>query len=215
MISNGRNRMEITIFKRRDVEAVKMYGFPGYFDTEIIEPIYEVTVQMYTIQSAIPSRKKVHIGNDTWLEALKFLSFPQWSKALFVSRQLAGVVQGNISCLPRIIVDSATMSEVEWIEEISSGPGNSNRLSSSLFTSCCAHSFPSLERQQRLRAAGKQQEIVAGDSRLLENFDKPSMKPSFAFIEFPHHVGQFKNWPNGRKESYGIFNRIFNTLFAV
>ncbi|KAI1699068.1 hypothetical protein DdX_17537 [Ditylenchus destructor] len=30
--------------------------------------------------------------------------------------------------------------------------------------------------------------IVAGDSRLLENFDKASMKPSFAFIEFPHHV---------------------------
>ncbi|KAI1727961.1 Pao retrotransposon peptidase family protein [Ditylenchus destructor] len=38
-----------------------------------------------------------------------------------------------------------------------------------------------------MRAAGKQQEIVAGDSRLLENFDKASMKPSFAFIEFPHH----------------------------
>ncbi|KAI1726361.1 hypothetical protein DdX_03079 [Ditylenchus destructor] len=56
-----------------------------------------------------------------------------------------------------------------------------------LFPSC-AHSFPSLERQQRMRAAGKQQEIVAGDSRLLENFDKASMKPSFAFIEFPHHA---------------------------
>ncbi|KAI1700370.1 serpentine type 7TM GPCR chemoreceptor srt domain-containing protein [Ditylenchus destructor] len=38
-----------------------------------------------------------------------------------------------------------------------------------------------------MRAAGKQQEIVAGDSRLLENFDKASMKPSFVFIEFPHH----------------------------
>ncbi|KAI1696123.1 hypothetical protein DdX_19212 [Ditylenchus destructor] len=38
-----------------------------------------------------------------------------------------------------------------------------------------------------MRAAGKQQETVAGDSRLLENFDKASMKPSFAFIEFPHH----------------------------
>ncbi|KAI1701676.1 hypothetical protein DdX_15929 [Ditylenchus destructor] len=39
-----------------------------------------------------------------------------------------------------------------------------------------------------MRAAGKQQETVAGDSRLLENFDKASMKPSFAFIEFPHHA---------------------------
>ncbi|KAI1691503.1 hypothetical protein DdX_21843 [Ditylenchus destructor] len=39
-----------------------------------------------------------------------------------------------------------------------------------------------------MRAAGKEQEIVAGDSRLLENFDKASMKPSFAFIEFPHHA---------------------------
>ncbi|KAI1705901.1 cytochrome p450 domain-containing protein [Ditylenchus destructor] len=57
-----------------------------------------------------------------------------------------------------------------------------------LFFPSCAHSFPSLERQQRMRAAGKQQEIVAGDSRLLENFDKASMKPFFAFIEFPHHV---------------------------
>ncbi|KAI1696652.1 acetyltransferase (GNAT) family domain-containing protein [Ditylenchus destructor] len=59
-----------------------------------------------------------------------------------------------------------------------------------LFFPSCAHSFPSLERQQRMRAAGKQQEIVAGDSRLLENFDKASMKPSFAFIEFPHHAPQ-------------------------
>ncbi|KAI1692604.1 hypothetical protein DdX_21157 [Ditylenchus destructor] len=39
-----------------------------------------------------------------------------------------------------------------------------------------------------MRAAGKQQETVAGDSRLLENFDKASMKPSFVFIEFPHHA---------------------------
>ncbi|KAI1703741.1 serpentine type 7TM GPCR chemoreceptor srd domain-containing protein [Ditylenchus destructor] len=49
---------------------------------------------------------------------------------------------------------------------------------------CC---FPAARIRCYLSNAGKQQEIVAGDSRLLENFDKASMKPSFAFIEFPHH----------------------------
>ncbi|KAI1693695.1 ring finger domain-containing protein [Ditylenchus destructor] len=50
-------------------------------------------------------------------------------------------------------------------------------------------------------AAGKEQEIVAGDSRLLENFDKASMKPSFAFIEFPHHDGIAHNQPSVGKDS--------------
>ncbi|KAI1692013.1 hypothetical protein DdX_21494 [Ditylenchus destructor] len=67
MISNGRNRMYIAIFERPDDRTT-----------------YDVSVKLYTNQSAIPSRKKVHILDDTWLESLKFLSFPNWPKALCV-----------------------------------------------------------------------------------------------------------------------------------
>ncbi|KAI1702728.1 hypothetical protein DdX_15300 [Ditylenchus destructor] len=54
---------------------------------------------------------------------------------------------------------------------------------------CLSNEGNECAQQSGERAAEwKQQEIVAGDSRLLENFDKASMKPSFAFIEFPHHA---------------------------
>ncbi|KAI1716926.1 hypothetical protein Ddc_10059 [Ditylenchus destructor] len=51
-------------------------------------------------------RKKVDIPDDTWLETLKFLTCPQWLQKCFVSRQINGIAQRNISRLPKVIVDS-------------------------------------------------------------------------------------------------------------
>ncbi|KAI1693981.1 hypothetical protein Ddc_22432 [Ditylenchus destructor] len=109
VVSNGRNKMVIAIFKR--AENMDAFSSLPISYRKRAKAIYDVSVKTYTIESATLSREKVHIFNDTWLEALKFLSFPQWSKALFVSRQLAGVVQRNISRLPCIVIDSATMSQ--------------------------------------------------------------------------------------------------------
>ncbi|KAI1693367.1 hypothetical protein Ddc_22870 [Ditylenchus destructor] len=118
MISNGRNRMVIAIFKRHEIERVSIFELDGsrdavsrYNNSMRLDPIYDVSVKTYTIPPAATSQKTFDIENDIWLEALKFLSFSNWSKALFVSRQLAGVVQENISRLPCIVIDSATISE--------------------------------------------------------------------------------------------------------
>ncbi|KAI1697306.1 hypothetical protein Ddc_19797 [Ditylenchus destructor] len=54
-------------------------------------------------------RKKVDISGDTWLDALKFLTFPQWSQKRFVSRQINGIAERNISSLPMMVIDSAAM----------------------------------------------------------------------------------------------------------
>ncbi|KAI1693359.1 hypothetical protein Ddc_22882 [Ditylenchus destructor] len=54
-------------------------------------------------------REKVNIPDDTWLEALKFLTCPQWSQKRFVSRQINGIAQRNILRLPKMVLDSATM----------------------------------------------------------------------------------------------------------
>ncbi|KAI1703820.1 hypothetical protein DdX_14656 [Ditylenchus destructor] len=56
------------------------------------------------------SRKPVEIPEDVWLDALKFLSCPKWSKTCLVSRQLNGVAQRNVSRLPLAIIDSAAMT---------------------------------------------------------------------------------------------------------
>ncbi|KAI1712624.1 hypothetical protein Ddc_12307 [Ditylenchus destructor] len=59
------------------------------------------------------SRTPVEIADDTWLETLRSLSFRQWSKVRFVSRQLNGVAQTNVSTLPCAIIDSASTRLME------------------------------------------------------------------------------------------------------
>ncbi|KAI1698239.1 hypothetical protein DdX_18007 [Ditylenchus destructor] len=54
-------------------------------------------------------RKKVNIPDDTWLEALKFLACPDWSQKRFVSRQIDGIAQRNISRLPKMVLDGVSM----------------------------------------------------------------------------------------------------------
>ncbi|KAI1709157.1 hypothetical protein Ddc_13994 [Ditylenchus destructor] len=57
------------------------------------------------------SRKQVEIPERAWIEALKSLSCPKWSKMRLVSRQLNGVVGRNVSCLPLAIIDSVVMKK--------------------------------------------------------------------------------------------------------
>ncbi|KAI1713843.1 hypothetical protein DdX_08725 [Ditylenchus destructor] len=59
-------------------------------------------------------RKEVNFPDDTWLETLKFLACPQWSKMCFVCRKMNGVAQRNISRLPRVFVDSASMYYTDY-----------------------------------------------------------------------------------------------------
>ncbi|KAI1701038.1 hypothetical protein DdX_16342 [Ditylenchus destructor] len=54
-------------------------------------------------------RKKVNISDDTYLEAIKFLTCPEWSQNRFVSRQIDGIAQRNISRLPKMVLDCAAM----------------------------------------------------------------------------------------------------------
>ncbi|KAI1693901.1 hypothetical protein Ddc_22477 [Ditylenchus destructor] len=54
-------------------------------------------------------REKVNISGDTWLEALKFMTCPQWMQKCFVSRQINGIVRYSISRLPKMVLDSANM----------------------------------------------------------------------------------------------------------
>ncbi|KAI1692075.1 hypothetical protein Ddc_23880 [Ditylenchus destructor] len=54
-------------------------------------------------------RKTVDISDDTWLEALKFMTFPQWIQKCLVSRQINGIAQRNVSRLPRMVLDSVAM----------------------------------------------------------------------------------------------------------
>ncbi|KAI1696190.1 hypothetical protein Ddc_20638 [Ditylenchus destructor] len=54
-------------------------------------------------------RKSVNVPDDTWFDAFKFLTCPQWMQKRFVSRQINGIAQRNISRLPKMVIDSATM----------------------------------------------------------------------------------------------------------
>ncbi|KAI1702193.1 hypothetical protein DdX_15607 [Ditylenchus destructor] len=49
-------------------------------------------------------REKVHIPDDTWLQALKFLSCTEWSQKRFACRQINGIAQRNISRLPKMMI---------------------------------------------------------------------------------------------------------------
>ncbi|KAI1705618.1 hypothetical protein Ddc_15684 [Ditylenchus destructor] len=64
-------------------------------------------------------RKKVYISGDTWLEALKFMTCPQWMQKRYVSFQINGIAERNISRLPKMILDSAYMYQIETDEEVS------------------------------------------------------------------------------------------------
>ncbi|KAI1703964.1 UDP-glucoronosyl and UDP-glucosyl transferase domain-containing protein [Ditylenchus destructor] len=60
-------------------------------------------------QNELLVRKKVDIPDDTWLEALKFLTCPQWSQNRYVCRQIDGIAQRNICRLPKMVLDCASM----------------------------------------------------------------------------------------------------------
>ncbi|KAI1691276.1 hypothetical protein Ddc_24348 [Ditylenchus destructor] len=51
--------------------------------------------------------KQVEILDDVWLEALKHLTCPQWSKMRLVSPQLNGLIENNVSRLPLAVIDRA------------------------------------------------------------------------------------------------------------
>ncbi|KAI1701255.1 putative exonuclease GOR [Ditylenchus destructor] len=54
--------------------------------------------------------KKVDLSDDVWFEVLKYLTCLEWSQKCVVSRQINGVAQRNISRLPMMTLDSATMT---------------------------------------------------------------------------------------------------------
>ncbi|KAI1695947.1 hypothetical protein Ddc_20830 [Ditylenchus destructor] len=56
------------------------------------------------VQNQPMLRKMVIILDDSWLEALKHLTCPQWSKMSLVCRQVNGIVQRNMSRLPRHVI---------------------------------------------------------------------------------------------------------------
>ncbi|KAI1695946.1 hypothetical protein Ddc_20829 [Ditylenchus destructor] len=58
------------------------------------------------VQNQSMPRKMVIILDDSWLEALKHLTCPQWSKMSLVCRQVNGIVQRNISRLPRQVIEN-------------------------------------------------------------------------------------------------------------
>ncbi|KAI1690476.1 hypothetical protein Ddc_24911 [Ditylenchus destructor] len=55
------------------------------------------------------SRTQVYISDDTWLEAIKFLTCPQWSQKVLLNRQTSEIVERNISRLPKFVLDDASM----------------------------------------------------------------------------------------------------------
>ncbi|KAI1693893.1 hypothetical protein DdX_20406 [Ditylenchus destructor] len=63
-----------------------------------------------TVQNQASKRKMVIILDDTWLEALKHLTCLQWSKMSLVCRLVNGIVQRNISRLPRQVIESITLN---------------------------------------------------------------------------------------------------------
>ncbi|KAI1695212.1 hypothetical protein Ddc_21423 [Ditylenchus destructor] len=124
VVSNGKNRMEIDISQMLNP-----------MNAQFLRNIYDISVKTYTIQPAAITRETVHILSDTWLETLKFLKFPQWSQTLFVSRQIAGVVQRNISRLPCFVIDSATINEVMSVAPfVSFGDKTPENLKKEFFT---------------------------------------------------------------------------------
>ncbi|KAI1697293.1 hypothetical protein Ddc_19799 [Ditylenchus destructor] len=64
-----------------------------------------------TAQNQLLARKSFLILDDAWLEALKHLTCPQWSLMCLVSRQVNGIIQQNLSRLPRLIIE---MARLEW-----------------------------------------------------------------------------------------------------
>ncbi|KAI1695208.1 hypothetical protein DdX_19715 [Ditylenchus destructor] len=49
------------------------------------------------------------ISDDTWLEALKFLTFPKWTQKRLVCRRINGIAHSNISRLPKMVLESVDM----------------------------------------------------------------------------------------------------------
>ncbi|KAI1711273.1 hypothetical protein Ddc_12970 [Ditylenchus destructor] len=63
------------------------------------------------VQNQSLPRKTIIILDDSWLEALKHLTCPQWSTMSLISRQINGIVQRNMSRLPRqLLPDSASVA---------------------------------------------------------------------------------------------------------
>ncbi|KAI1697804.1 hypothetical protein Ddc_19478 [Ditylenchus destructor] len=60
-------------------------------------------------QNLLSPCKSFLILDDSWLEAIKHLTCIQWSKMSLVCRQINGIVQRNISRLPRQVIESAEM----------------------------------------------------------------------------------------------------------
>ncbi|KAI1709530.1 hypothetical protein DdX_11318 [Ditylenchus destructor] len=52
-------------------------------------------------------RQEVKLPEDCWFDVLKCLSCPIWSKMRYVSRQINGIAERNISHLPRSLIDMA------------------------------------------------------------------------------------------------------------
>ncbi|KAI1695006.1 hypothetical protein DdX_19813 [Ditylenchus destructor] len=61
-------------------------------------------------QENLPHRK-VEISDDCWLDVLKFLICAQWSEKRYVSRQINGIADRNISRLPRATIERAILGE--------------------------------------------------------------------------------------------------------
>ncbi|KAI1691906.1 hypothetical protein DdX_21571 [Ditylenchus destructor] len=59
------------------------------------------------------NRGNVNISDDTWLEALKFLTCPQWLQKRFVCRQINGIAERNITRLPKMVLDYVGMDYVD------------------------------------------------------------------------------------------------------
>ncbi|KAI1698272.1 hypothetical protein Ddc_19216 [Ditylenchus destructor] len=63
-------------------------------------------------------REKVHILDDAWFEALKFLTCPQWSKMRLASGQLKGFIERNVARLPMAVVSAEMRRERREQSEI-------------------------------------------------------------------------------------------------
>ncbi|KAI1691605.1 hypothetical protein Ddc_24135 [Ditylenchus destructor] len=69
------------------------------------------------VQNQSLPRKMVIILDDTWLEALKHLTCSQWSQIGLVCRQVKGIVQQNLSRLPRQVIESIDLNSIYLLHE--------------------------------------------------------------------------------------------------
>ncbi|KAI1698504.1 hypothetical protein DdX_17872 [Ditylenchus destructor] len=58
-----------------------------------------------TDQNQLSPYKMIIILDDTWLEALKHLTYHQWSQMSQVCHQIKGIIQRNLSRLPRQVIE--------------------------------------------------------------------------------------------------------------